>query len=148
MDLFPQSGGIFQFGPVNERIRLVPCLEGSGIPACQVSRPEDEGVQGGAGKRVIEKSCRLHGIHDTPLSRLQCGNGRFRPALIVRRPFFSIRKGTFFLISRMIGLSGPDLNIGQMLRIALVRQPLSFRILPQKSREIRLVTVEDPSTSI
>ena len=96
MDLFPQSGGIFQFGPVNERIRLVPCLEGGRIPACQVSSAEDKGVQGGIGKRVIEKSCRLHGIHDTPLSRLQCGNGRLRLTLVVRRPFFNIRKRIFF----------------------------------------------------
>ena len=48
----------------------------------------------------------------------------------------------------MIGLLGPDLNIGQMLRIALVRQPLSFRILPQKSRKIGLVAVDDPSTAV
>ena len=148
MDLFPQSGGIFQFGPVNERIRLGPCLEGGGIPAHQVARPEDEGGQRSSGKRVIEKSCRLHGIHNTPLFRLQCGNGRFRLALVVRRPFINIRKGVFFLIGRMTGLLGPDLNIRQILRAALVRQPLSFRILPQKSREIRLVTVDDPSTSV
>ena len=118
------------------------------MPACQVSRPKDEGVQGGAGKRVIEKARRLHGIHDTPLFRLQCGNGRFRLALVVRRPFINIRKGVFFLIGRMTRLPGPDLNIGQMLRVALVCQPLSFCILPQKNREIRLVTVDDPSTSV
>ena len=96
LNLFPQTGGVFQFGPVNERIRLVPCLERNGIPARQVARTEDERGQRRGGKRVIEKTRCLHGVHDTPLFRLQRGNSRFCPALVVCRPFLNIRKRIFF----------------------------------------------------